>query len=109
MLRRFGDGPWGLIFPLVALGGLVLVGYAHARGQQRLSVRPVGGHRSQSLPQPAPRRKSGVQPDYSQCRSGGLRATGGLIWWLIGMVPAACYFILTYRLFRGKVQAGAAH
>jgi cytochrome bd-type quinol oxidase subunit 2 len=28
----------------------------------------------------------------------------GLVWWLIGMALAALYFILTYRLFRGKVR-----
>jgi cytochrome d ubiquinol oxidase subunit II len=28
----------------------------------------------------------------------------GLIWWCIGMVLAAVYFIFTYRLFWGKVQ-----
>jgi cytochrome d ubiquinol oxidase subunit II len=30
--------------------------------------------------------------------------TVGLIWWSIGMVLAAIYFILIYRLFRGKVS-----
>jgi cytochrome d ubiquinol oxidase subunit II len=28
----------------------------------------------------------------------------GLIWWSIGMVLAAIYFVLIYRLFRGKVR-----
>jgi cytochrome d ubiquinol oxidase subunit II len=30
--------------------------------------------------------------------------TVGLIWWSIGMVLAAVYFIVIYRLFRGKVR-----
>ena len=30
--------------------------------------------------------------------------TVGLIWWSIGMVLAATYFIIIYRLFRGKVR-----
>jgi cytochrome d ubiquinol oxidase subunit II len=34
--------------------------------------------------------------DYSQAV--------GLIWWTIGMVFAAVYFIFIYRLFRGKVR-----
>jgi len=29
----------------------------------------------------------------------------GLIWWTIGIGLAAVYFVLTYRLFRGKVAA----
>jgi cytochrome d ubiquinol oxidase subunit II len=28
----------------------------------------------------------------------------GLVWWSIGMVLAAVYFIVIYRLFRGKVR-----
>jgi cytochrome d ubiquinol oxidase subunit II len=28
----------------------------------------------------------------------------GLVWWTIGMVLAAIYFVLIYRLFRGKVR-----
>ena len=30
--------------------------------------------------------------------------TVGLIWWTIGIILAAIYFILTYRLFWGKVN-----
>jgi cytochrome bd ubiquinol oxidase subunit II len=29
--------------------------------------------------------------------------TVGLIWWSVGIVLAAIYFIITYRRFRGKV------
>ena len=28
----------------------------------------------------------------------------GLVWWTIGMVLAVIYFVLIYRLFRGKVR-----
>lgn len=31
----------------------------------------------------------------------------GLIWWGIGMAVAAGYFVVVYRMFRGKVQMGA--
>jgi cytochrome d ubiquinol oxidase subunit II len=30
--------------------------------------------------------------------------TVGLIWWSIGMVLAVIYFVVIYRLFRGKVS-----
>jgi cytochrome d ubiquinol oxidase subunit II len=30
--------------------------------------------------------------------------TVGLVWWSIGIVLAAVYFIVIYRLFRGKVR-----
>ena len=31
-------------------------------------------------------------------------STVGLVWWSIGMVLAILYFVLTYRLFWGKVR-----
>jgi cytochrome d ubiquinol oxidase subunit II len=30
--------------------------------------------------------------------------TVGLVWWILGMILALTYFILTYRLFWGKVN-----
>jgi cytochrome d ubiquinol oxidase subunit II len=30
--------------------------------------------------------------------------TVGLVWWIIGMILAIVYFVLTYRLFWGKVR-----
>src|SRR5204863_7938 len=33
----------------------------------------------------------------------------GLVWWSIGMVLAAVYFVLIYRLFWGKVRFGEGH
>ncbi len=41
--------------------------------------------------------------------SGHLGLAVGLVWWGLGMVLAAGYFIFVYRMFRGKVQATAAH
>jgi cytochrome d ubiquinol oxidase subunit II len=30
--------------------------------------------------------------------------TVGLVWWLIGIVLALVYFVVVYRIFRGKVR-----
>ncbi|MGB3632711.1 MAG: cytochrome d ubiquinol oxidase subunit II, partial [Rubrobacteraceae bacterium] len=40
----------------------------------------------------------------SNAASSTYSQTVGLIWWSIGMVLAATYFIIIYRLFRGKVS-----
>ncbi|HTD20256.1 MAG TPA: hypothetical protein VK667_12075, partial [Ktedonobacteraceae bacterium] len=49
-----------------------------------------------------------VNPAYSltiQNASASLYAqTVGLVWWSIGIVLAIIYFIITYRLFWGKVR-----
>jgi cytochrome d ubiquinol oxidase subunit II len=117
MLTRFGDEPWGLVFPLLALGGLALVGHANARGQELAAFAGSSAFLFGVLAATAfslyPNVLPAVNPAYSltihnaAAADFGLRV--GLIWWLIGMALAACYFILTYRLFRGKVRMGAAH
>ena len=30
----------------------------------------------------------------------------GFVWWTIGMILAAVYFVFVYRMFRGKVRSG---
>src|SRR5258708_30748759 len=32
----------------------------------------------------------------------------GLVWWIIGIILASIYFIVTYRLFWGKISPAAA-
>lgn len=36
----------------------------------------------------------------------GLRI--GLVWWILGMILTAGYFIFTYRHFSGKIHTGSA-
>jgi cytochrome d ubiquinol oxidase subunit II len=31
----------------------------------------------------------------------------GIVWWVVGITLASVYFVLAYRSFRGKVDAGA--
>ncbi len=49
-----------------------------------------------------------VKPAYSltiqNASASQYGLTVGLVWWSIGMVLAIVYFILTYRLFWGKVS-----
>ena len=35
----------------------------------------------------------------------------GFVWWTIGMILAAVYFVFVYRMFRGKVrlEEGSEH
>ena len=65
----------------------------HARQHRlrALSERAAGGRPANSLTV-----QNAAAPHY------GLVV--GLIWWIIGMVLAAIYFVLIYRMFRGKVQ-----
>ena len=119
MFSRFGHTPWGFIFPLAALGGLAAWGYFQMRGRDVLSFLASAAFILGMLTSTAfglyPNVLPAVTPSYSltihNAAAGEYGLQVGLVWWLIGMVLAAIYFTLTYRLFRGKVQvtANTAH
>lgn len=112
LLSSFNARPYGYVLPLVAIGGLVGFGLFSFRDNERATflascVYLVGMMTSNVfavypnvLPAVDPANSLTVQnaasSEYSQ--------TVGLVWWSVGMVLAAIYFIAIYRLFRGKVQ-----
>jgi len=111
LLTRFSDQPWGLIFPVAALGGLMLVGHANARGQERRAFLAGGLFLVGLLAATAfslyPNVLPGVVPANSltihNAAAGDYGLKVGLAWWSLGMVLAITYSIITYRLFRGRV------
>jgi cytochrome bd ubiquinol oxidase subunit II len=112
LLESFNERPYGYVLPLVAITGLVGMLYFNFMGQDRAAflsssayivgmlTSTVFGVYPKVLPAVDPANSLTIQnaasSDYSQAV--------GLVWWSIGMVLAAVYFILIYRLFRGKVR-----
>jgi cytochrome bd ubiquinol oxidase subunit II len=112
MLGSFGARPYGLVFPLVAIAGLVGMVLFNLRENDRAAflsssayiigmlTSMVFGVYPKVLPAVNPANSLTIQnasaSDYGQAV--------GIIWWSIGMVLAAVYFVLIYRLFRGKVN-----
>jgi cytochrome d ubiquinol oxidase subunit II len=112
MFQSFNERPYGYVLPLVAIAGLVGMVLFNFRGNDRAAflsssvyilgmlTSTVFGVYPNVLPAVDPENSLTIQnaasSDYSQAV--------GLIWWSIGMVFAAIYFILVYRLFRGKVR-----
>ncbi|MBO0777400.1 MAG: cytochrome d ubiquinol oxidase subunit II [Ktedonobacteraceae bacterium] len=109
--------PWGFIFPVVALIGLVAMGlffFNPTRSSRNdLSIffssctyivgilgSAAFGLYPLVLPAVNPANSLTVQ-DASASSYG---QTVGLVWWLIGMVLAIFYFVFTYRTFWGKVS-----
>jgi cytochrome d ubiquinol oxidase subunit II len=108
--------PWGYVFPLLAVGGLVAV---LARGRNR---RPVVGFLGSCaylagmlssaafgiFPYVLPARPAsslGLTIYNTAAGAYGLRV--GLYWYIPGMLLALGYFVFTYRHFRGKVRLEA--
>ena len=112
LLQSFNERPYGYVLPLVAIAGLVGMVFFNFRGNEKAAflssstfiigmlTSTVFGLYPMVLPAVNPANSLTIQnaasSDYSQAV--------GLVWWSIGMVFAAIYFIFIYRLFRGKVR-----
>lgn len=112
MLESFNERPYGYILPAIAVAGLAGIGYFNFKEQDRAAFLSSGAYIIGMLTSNVfglyPNVLPGVNPDNSltiyNAASSHYGQSVGLIWWSIGMVFAAIYFILIYRLFRGKVR-----
>jgi cytochrome d ubiquinol oxidase subunit II len=112
MLESFNERPYGYVLPLVAIAGLSGMVFFNLKGNERAAflsssayivgmlTSTVFGVYPKVLPAVDPANSLTIQnaasSDYGQAV--------GLVWWSIGMVFAAVYFVVIYRLFRGKVR-----
>jgi cytochrome bd ubiquinol oxidase subunit II len=109
---NFFGHPWGFIFPLIALASVIAMGYFHLKKCDLLAFFSSCAFLAGLMASAAFGLYPLVLPDSSgvhsltiQNASGSLYGqTVGLIWWSIGMLLAAMYFVITYRLFWGKVS-----
>jgi cytochrome d ubiquinol oxidase subunit II len=111
--KQFTSHPWGIVFPALALAGLVGVRVLSARRKDRgaflaSSLYLVGMLASVAFgvfPNVLP---SNTTPDFSLTIYNASAAEHGLVialWWFLpGMALAAAYAVFTYRHFAGKVN-----
>jgi cytochrome d ubiquinol oxidase subunit II len=112
MLASFNERPYGYVLPLVAIAGLVGMIYFNLTRQDRAaflsSSAYIVGMLTSTVFAVYPNVLPAVDPANSltiqNASASQYGMTVGLIWWSIGMVLAAIYFIVIYRLFRGKVR-----
>jgi cytochrome bd ubiquinol oxidase subunit II len=112
MLSNFAEHPWGVVLPALALGGLAGTGYFNFRGRDRAvflaSSAYILGMLTSTVFAVYPEVLPAVDPANSltiyNASASPYGLAVGLIWWTIGIALAAVYFVLIYRLFRGKVR-----
>jgi len=112
MLESFNERPYGYVLPIIALAGLASIGYFNFKERDRAaflsSSAYIIGMLTSNVFAVYPNVLPAVNPENSltiyNAASSQYSQTVGLIWWSIGMVLAATYFIIIYRLFRGKVR-----
>jgi cytochrome d ubiquinol oxidase subunit II len=112
MLESFNQRPYGYVLPLVAIAGLVGMVLFNLRGDDKRtflsSSAYIVGMLTSTVFAVYPRVLPAVNPENSltitNASASDYGQAVGLVWWTIGMVFAAIYFIVIYRLFRGKVR-----
>jgi cytochrome d ubiquinol oxidase subunit II len=112
MLASFNDRPYGYVLPAIALGGLAGMGYFNLKRRDKAAFLCSGayiiGMMTSTVFGVYPNVLPAVDPANSLTIYNASASTYGLtvgfVWWSIGMVLATTYFILIYRLFRGKVK-----
>lgn len=112
LLESFGQRPYGYALPLVALAGLAGTVYFGWKRRDGLTFLSSGAYIIGMLTSTVfavyPNVLPAVNPAnsltiYNAAASDYSQAVG-LVWWTIGMVLATVYFVVIYRLFRGKVK-----
>ena len=111
-LTAFHAHPWGYVFPALALSGLAGMGYYTAAQREMAAflsssayiVGMLAGTAFSLYPDVLPAVTPANSLTIYNAAASQYGLVVGLVWWLIGMALAAIYFILTYRLFRGKVR-----
>jgi cytochrome d ubiquinol oxidase subunit II len=112
MLESFNERPYGYILPLVALAGLAGMVLFNLRTDDRKAFLSSGvyiiGMLTSTVFGVYPKVLPAVDPANSltiyNASASRYGMTVGLVWWSIGMVLAVVYFVVIYRLFRGKVN-----
>jgi len=107
----FAQRPWGVIFPLIALVGLLGAGYFNFRGRDGAALLSSGTFILGMLASAAFSLYPLVLPDANHAHSLTIDNSSasqyglvvGLIWWSVGIALAVVYFVITYRRFWGKV------
>jgi cytochrome d ubiquinol oxidase subunit II len=112
MLDSFNERPYGYVLPLVAIAGLVGMVLFNLRNDDRAAFLSSGAYIIGMLTSTVfgvyPMVLPAVDPANSltiyNASASQYGMAVGLVWWSIGMVLAVVYFVVIYRLFRGKVS-----
>jgi cytochrome d ubiquinol oxidase subunit II len=115
VVANFKTWPVGFILPAIAIAGLAGIQFELRRGKERnaflASCTYLLGMLTSVVfgvyPMVLPARNPIYSLTVASAKAGDYGLKVGLIWWTIGMILAAGYFIFVYRTFAGKVVADA--
>ena len=113
VLDNYSKWPIGYLVPVLVIGSLIYLYYAHAKGNEKGAflascvyiVAMLVGAAFALYPNVLPA-STGTNLSLTIFNTAaGAHGLGvGLVWWTIGMILALGYFVFVYRMFRGKVK-----
>ena len=110
---NYTEHPIGFLIPLVVAGSLIVMFRAQRTTNDRLAflgssvylASMLGGAAYALYPVLLPSSIPGIADITIHNAAAGLYSLRyGIIWWGLGMIIAIGYFVLIYRMFRGKVS-----
>jgi cytochrome bd ubiquinol oxidase subunit II len=113
VIANFKTWPVAFILPAIAIAGLAGVVFELRRGKELNAFLASCAYLLGMLtsvvfgvyPMVLPARDPAYSLTVRNAKAGAYGLKIGLIWWIIGMILAAGYFIYVYRTFAGKVTA----
>ncbi len=113
VIANFRTWPAGFVLPAIAVAGLAGVQFELHRGKELKAFLASCTYLLGMLtsvvfgvyPMVLPSRNPAYSLTVANAKAGAYGLKIGLIWWVIGMILAAGYFIYVYRTFAGKVTA----
>jgi cytochrome bd ubiquinol oxidase subunit II len=113
ILHNFREWPLGFVFPLLAIAGIVAVRWCLAKRNERGAFLSGAAFITGMLtsvvfgvyPMVLPARDPVFSLSVANAKAGAYGLKIGFVWWTIGMILAAGYFVFLYRSFAGKVSA----
>jgi len=114
-LDNYTKWPMGYLMPVIVVGSLAYLYFAHSRSNEKGAflascayiVGMLVGAVFALYPNVLPA-STGAQYSLTIYNTAaGSHGLGvGFVWWTLGMILAAGYFVFIYRMFRGKVKLG---
>ena len=109
--ENFFGWPWGFIFPLLAIAGIVGVRIELAKRDERKAFFASCAYLMGMLtsvvfglyPLVLPARNPAYSLTVASAKAGDYGLKVGVVWWVIGILLVTAYFTNTYRSFAGKV------
>jgi cytochrome d ubiquinol oxidase subunit II len=113
VMHNYSEYPAGFLVPIVVFASLVVMLWATRTENEKLAFVASGSYITGMLvgavfalyPTVLP---ASTDPSYSltihNAAAGRHGLSVGFVWWTVGMALALGYFVLIYRMFKGKVQ-----